>query len=395
MADEMGELLAEQLSGEVVEQVDQAQQTEVVDLTTSSPESPQEVSQEKTTAQNELSNTSTSENPTIDAFEKHQMDKNKSSVEAKENVDRSLNNESSNQPKQEGKPTISAEENKKNFLKFVNDQFKTDFDSIDSFNEALTNKKPSFANEQIEKMNTFVNDTGRSVVDYIKTQVVDYSKMSNEDVMRLNFKQNNPELTMDEINVLIDSKYKTDKDKHSKSDQTLGKIEMKKDVSKARKSLMEMQEKYRMPIEKNASVENEASREEWVESMSSEVNDVESITFDINDSGEQFTFSLNDDHRKGLLDSNSNLNNFFDQYVGDDGNWNFDKLNTDMFVLRNFQDIIRSVANQYRSKGTEQVVRDIKNPSFNNEPRQNSGNNKSILEELDDHMNGTGSMWNR
>jgi len=306
-----------------------------------------------------------------------------------------LNNESSNQPKQEGKPTISAEENKKNFLKFVNDQFKTDFDSIDSFSEALTNKKPSFANEQIEKMNTFVSETGRSIVDYIKTQAVDYSKMSNEDVMRLTFKQNNPELTMDEINVLIDSKYKTDKDKHSKSDQTLGKIEMKKDVSKARKALMEMQEKYRMPVEKNASVENEASRAEWVESMSSEVNDVESITFDINDSGEQFTFSLTDDHRKGLLDSNSNLNNFFDQYVEDDGNWNFDKLNTDMFVLRNFQDIIRSVANQYRSKGTEQVVRDIKNPSFNNEPRQNSGNNKSILEELDDHMNGTGSMWNR
>ena len=395
MADEMGELIAEQLSGEVVEQVDQAQQTEVVDLTTSSPESPQEVSQEKATAQNELSNTSTSENPTVDAFEKHQMDKNKPSVEAKENVDRSLNNESSNQPKQEGKPTISAEENKKNFLKFVNDQFKTDFDSIDSFSEALTNKKPSFANEQIEKMNTFVSETGRSIVDYIKTQAVDYSKMSNEDVMRLTFKQNNPELTMDEINVLIDSKYKTDKDKHSKSDQTLGKIEMKKDVSKARKALMEMQEKYRMPIEKNASVENEASRAEWVESMSSEVNEVESITFDINDSGEQFTFSLTDDHRKGLLDSNSNLNNFFDQYVEKDGNWNFDKLNTDMFVLRKFQDIIRSVANQYRSKGTEQVVRDIKNPSFNNEPRQNSGNNKSILEELDDHMNGTGSMWNR
>ena len=71
-----------------------------------------------------------------------------------------------------------------------------------------------------------------------------------------------------------------------------------------------------------------------------------------------------------------------------EGDWKFDKLNTDMFVLSNIQDIIRSVANQYKSKGTEQVVRDIKNPSFNNEPRQASGNKKSVIQELDDIING-------
>ena len=62
--------------------------------------------------------------------------------------------------------------------------------------------------------------------------------------------------------------------------------------------------------------------------------------------------------------------------------------------MRNFQDIIRSVANQYRSKGTEQVVRDIKNPSFNNEPRQKEQQGKDILDQLDEQMNGRRSMWN-
>ena len=128
--------------------------------------------------------------------------------------------------------------------------------------------------------------------------------------------------------------------------------------------------------------------------MSSEVDEVESITFDINDSGEEFTFALSDDHRKDLVDANSNLSDFFNQYINEDGNWDFDRLNTDMFVLRNFQDIIRSVANQYRSKGTEQVVRDIKNPSFNNEPRQKEQQGKDILDQLDEQMNGRRSMWN-
>ena len=128
--------------------------------------------------------------------------------------------------------------------------------------------------------------------------------------------------------------------------------------------------------------------------MSSEVDEVESITFDINDSGDEFTFGLSDDHRKDLVDANSNLSDFFNQYINEDGNWDFDRLNTDMFVLRNFQDIIRSVANQYRSKGTEQVVRDIKNPSFNNEPRQKEQQGKDILDQLDEQMNGRRSMWN-
>jgi|8_EtaG_2_1085327.scaffolds.fasta_scaffold03056_3 hypothetical protein len=404
MADEMGAIFAEQLGGEVVPSDNSAQESMVVDLSTPEPaaetptsnEAPassevKEVTTTEAPKENKSNETSTRSsthtNPEVDSFEKNMQNKGEGSND--NNNNRSLNNESSDQPKQEVKSTVSAEENRQNFIKYVNDQFKTDFDSIDSFNDALNSKKPSFANEQIEKMNTFVNDTGRSVVDYIRTQIVDYSKMSNEDVMKLSIKQNNPELTTEEVNVLIDSKYKIDKDKHSKSDQTLGKIEMKKDVSKARKALLEMQEKYRMPVEnKDTSAEDQASRDEWVKNMSSEVGDVDSITFDVNDSGEQFTFSLTDDHRKGLVDANSNLNNFFDQYVGEDGNWNFDKLNTDMFVLRNFQDIIRSVANQYKSKGTEQVVKDIKNPSFNNEPRQTSGNKKSVMQELDDIIHG-------
>ena len=377
MADEMGDLIAEQLSGNVVEEQPKELQKEVVDLTGGSEPQPETTTESKT-------------DETVEAPKE-------APTESQDNVDRSLNNESSNQSQKE---VVDAEEvnekNKKEFLRFINEQFKQEFDSIDSFSKALSSKKTSFANEQIEKMNNFISETGRSMADYIRTQAVDYSKMSNEDVMRLTLKQENPELTLDEVNVLIDSKYKLGKDKYSEAEKTLGKIELKKDVANARKNLIEMQEKYRMPVENNDnSPEQESAQKEWVNSMQSEVNEVESITFDINDSGEQFTFSLTDEHRKDLMDANSNLNSFFDQYIGEDGNWNFDKLNTDMFVLSNFQDIIRSVANQYRSKGTEQVVRDIKNPSFNNEPRHNTEQKKDVLDELDDQMNGTGSMWIR
>ena len=381
MADEMGEIFAEQLGGEVVSDNAQEKMTQptVVDLTT-----PEPVQESKPTQE-------TVESSTTETLKE-------APVESQNNVDRSLNTESNEQSQQEDVSQNSAEGNRQEFLKFVNDQFSTSFDSIDSFKDAVSKQeKTSFANEQIEKMNTFVSETGRTIGDYIRTQTVDYSKMSNEDVMRISLKQNNPDLTMDEVNVLVESKYKTNKDKNSEADQTLGKIELKKDVSQARKDLINTQEKYRMPVnnEGNNTEQAESIRKNWVESMSNEASDVESISFNINDSGEEFTYALTEEHRNSLVESNSQLNNYFDKYVNEEGGWNFDKLNTDMIVLNNFEDIIRSVANQYRSKGTEQVVKDIKNPSFNNDNRVATNQDKSILDQLDDQMNGTGSMWNR
>lgn len=381
MADEMGEIFAEQLGGEVVSDNAQEKMTQptVVDLTT-----PEPVQESKPTQE-------TVESSTTETLKE-------APVESQNNVDRSLNTESNEQSQQEDVSQNSAEGNRQEFLKFVNDQFSTSFDSIDSFKDAVSQQeKTSFANEQIEKMNTFVSETGRTIGDYIRTQTIDYSKMSNEDVMRISLKQNNPDLTMDEVNVLVESKYKTNKDKNSEADQTLGKIELKKDVSQARKDLINTQEKYRMPVnnEGNNTEQAESIRKNWVESMSNEASDVESISFNINDSGEEFTYALTEEHRNSLVESNSQLNNYFDKYVNEEGGWNFDKLNTDMIVLNNFEDIIRSVANQYRSKGTEQVVKDIKNPSFNNDNRVATNQDKSILDQLDDQINGIGSMWNR
>ena len=382
MKDKMGEIFAEQFGGEVVPNDNSAQEAMVVDLTTPSSE-PAEQSQTETPVENESSENSTTE-PVKEEAPAETV------VETHDTNNRSLNNESNDQSSSEDEIRDNLDKTRKEFLRFVNDQFETSFDSMDSLKTTLRGQKTSFANDQIEKMNTFVNETGRTIADYIRTQAIDYSKMSNEDVMRLSMKQNNPELTMDEVNVLMESKYKLSKDKNSEADQTLGKIEMKKDVSKARKELIDIQNKYKMPIEeKGMSAEQEESiRSEWVENMSKEVDDVESITFDINDNGEQFTFELNEGHRNDLMESNSNLNGYFDRYVDDEGGWDFDKLNMDMIILNNFQDIVRSVANQYRSKGTEQVVRDIKNPSFNNEARQATGNEKSVQQTIEDIIFG-------
>ena len=386
MSDEMGEIIAEQLGGDVVSN-DNSQAAEVVDLTTPEPTpTPETASEQPVEATQETPQQIQQEAP-VQTENPVQQDN-----------DRSLNTESNNQPVQEKVQQPDASEINEGFVAYMNEQFGTEFKSVDDAKSALSPKELNFANEQIAQMNKFVGETGRSIVDYLRTQTIDYTKMPNEDVMKVYMKQNNPDLTTEEVNLLITSKYKLGDKNGNETERKLGQIELKRDVINARKELLNLQEQYRMPQQNKGMSNEEANeiRENWLNNMKTEVNDVESLSFEINDKGDVFDFQLNNQHKESLVQSNSNLNNFFDRYVNKTGDWNFDKLNIDMFVLDNFQDIIRSVASQYRSKGTEQVIKDIKNPSFNNEPRSNTSSNKSIIEQLDDQIHGgTGSLWNR
>ena len=110
---------------------------------------------------------------------------------------------------------------------------------------------------------------------------------------------------------------------------------------------------------------SDADRGEWLSTMENEVNDLEGLSFSMNDQGEEFTYNLDDEARQEIKSYNSDLENFFDKYVNESGDWNFDALNTDMYILNNIDKIVRGVANQYRSKGDRKnVINEIKNPSF-------------------------------
>lgn len=118
--------------------------------------------------------------------------------------------------------------------------------------KTLSPRELNFANEQIAQMNKFVSETGRSVIEYLQTQAIDYNKISNEDVMKVYMKQNNPDLTTEEVNLLITSKYKLGDKGGNEAEKKLGQIELKRDVANARKDLTNMQEQYRMPVKMKA-----------------------------------------------------------------------------------------------------------------------------------------------
>jgi len=257
----------------------------------------------------------------------------------------------------------------------------TSYDDFDATSEVTESN--DFASEQLQVINDYVRDTGRSVQDYLNTQTVDLTDVSDGAVMKEYLRVENPSLTEAELSDYIAATYKTDSEEYTTRDTNAGKVQLTKDARTARDYFNKIKEDYAMPTEAGADPGmSEAERGEWLSQMEGEVNDLEGLSFSMNDQGEEFTYNLDDDARQEIKSYNSDLENFFDKYVSEGGDWNFDALNTDMYILNNIDKIVRGVANQYRSKGTESVINEIKNPSFVQDKQGTPQRQESTLDML-------------
>ena len=268
-------------------------------------------------------------------------------------------------------------------LQYLSEKLGRDITSFDDFdNREYETESNDFASEQLRVINDYVRNTGRTVQDYLNTQTVDLSDVSDDAVLKEYLRLDNPDLTEAELNDYMTATYKMDKEEYSTRDMNAGKVQLKNDARAAREYFNEIKQEYAMPDESFDTGVSEEERGEWLGQMESEVDDLEGLSFEMNDQGEEFVYNLDDEARNEIKNYNSNLENFFDKYVDQNGDWDFDALNTDMYILNNVDKIIRGVANQYRSKGTESVINEIKNPSFTQDKQAAPQRQESTLDML-------------
>jgi len=290
-------------------------------------------------------------------------------------------------------------------LSTLNETYGTDYDNLDELLDDLEAEKNDvgFANEQVEELNRFVSETGRSPQDFFKTQSQNYDEMSDSNVIKEYLSLENPELTQKEIDLFFDSTYKLDENKYNSEETELGKVHLKRDVSKAKQELKELQQEYWSP-EKNEDgyseeefqqmqQEQDQARETFYNDMDKELDDIDSLTFEINENGESFNYQLTEEDKQVVGEAISNLDDFFDPYMDEDGNIDKESLALDIMAMKLQGKIIKSVASQYRSKGSEQVLKDIKNPSF--EPAKVTDNKEgnSIGDQIGKQIFGDSTLW--
>ena len=219
----------------------------------------------------------------------------------------------------------------------------------------LSSPQQDALDERIEAISRFVDETGRNPEDWFAYQRLDTSEMDDLTAIRVDLATEYPSLTSEEINTLVNSKYKLDPDLHSEEEVRMSKLQMKIDADDARNAIETIREEYMAPEYEESDDADDIFDEAWIQDMVLEVDAMTGLEFDLGND-KTFTFGLNDEYKSQLMESNARLDEYFDPYVREDGSWDYDMLSSHRAVIDNIDMIVSSAYRQGMSDGQRGIV---------------------------------------
>lgn len=235
--------------------------------------------------------------------------------------------------------------------------------SIESFDDLSPDQsQQGFMNEGVEAIARFVQETGRSPQDWFAYQSLDPQKMDDMTAVRVKLATEHPNLSAQEVNLLMKSKYNVDDSLATDEEISIAKLNLKIEADAARRNIEDIRQKYLAPQQSQDQAFESFIDDQWIQDMSSEVDALQALEFDVAD-GKTFQFSLDADYKDQLKDKQANLDTFFDRFVNDDGGWNYDELSSMFAVRDNIDKIVSSAYRQGMSDGQRNVVTQAANIS--------------------------------
>ena len=213
--------------------------------------------------------------------------------------------------------------------------------------------------ERISVIADFVEKTGRDPRDWFVYQSMNPSEMDDMTAIQIQMSTDYPNLSSQEVNMLVSSKYKTDPDLHSEEEVQLSRLQMKIDAENARKGIDEMRLQYQSPLQEQSEQESLID-DNWISNMRNDLAAMEGIEFDLGN-GNNFTFGMDANYKNQLAEKNTRLDEFFDPYVREDGSWDYDMLNMHRAVIDNVDKIVQSVYRQGMADAQRSVVQNAAN----------------------------------
>ena len=273
-------------------------------------------------------------------------------------------------------------------LRYVSEKLGREVTDYDSIVQAFQST-PAEIDERVAAINDFVLKTGRSPEDWYKYQQLNPSEMDDMTAVRNQMVIEHGNLTPEEVSLLMSNKYKLDEERHDENDIQMSKLQLKLDAEKARQSISDLRDDYQLPIKEGAGEVQSPITEQWVNTMTNEVKEFDGLVFDLPNG--EFTFGVDDNYRKSLISKNTQIENYFDDYIHDSGDWNFEKLNAHRALVDNIDSIVNSVYRQGLSDGQRNVVEKAANVT-NQSPQANpsqGGNN--VADQLRAALGGRGT----
>ena len=237
--------------------------------------------------------------------------------------------------------------------------------------------------ENIEKLVTFMEDTGGTVEDYVRLNA-DYSSVDDKTLLKEYYKKTKPYLESDDVSLLLED-YDYDEDIDEERDIRKKKIAFKEEVAKAKNFLEETKSKYYDEIKLRPGVTQEQQKamdffnryNEDQETATRQHEDFKSQTnnyfnnefkgFEFDVSGKKFRYGVQDPSK--VAEDQSNINNFVGKFLNKEGKVTDTKgYHKALFMASNADTIINHFYEQGKSDATKDIIGKSKNLST--QPRQ-------------------------
>jgi len=236
---------------------------------------------------------------------------------------------------------------------------------ITNFDDLTPQQQERELDGRVEAIARFVEETGRDPQDWFRYQQLDASEMDDLTAVKLQMISDYQDLSSEELDTLLNSKYKLDPNLHTEDEVKLSQLQLKMDAKAAKDKIANLRESYKAPVRTEADVDSSSPfDDQWISSMRKDLDALEAVEFELGD-GNKFTFGLTDEYKGQLAEKNTRLDEFFDPYVQGDGSWDYDKLNMHRSVIDNIETIVQSVYKQGMADGQRGIVDRAANVSTN------------------------------
>lgn len=255
---------------------------------------------------------------------------------------------------------LSLEELDSYIVNYMSEKLGVDGMNLETIENVLRSEpqEPQLeVDERIKPILDFVEKTGRSPEDWFRYQQLNPSEMDDLSAVRLSLQTEYPDLTGTEVQRLLNNKYKLDPDRFDQEEIADAQLQLKIDATRARKDISSLRDSFILPAERSSAQEEIGSPfdDAWFSSMRRETEAFDNLEFDL-PNGASWKYGVNDNYKQQLINKNSRLEEFFDQYVGNDGSWDYDKLNAHRTLIDNIDEIVSSVYKQGLGEGLKRIV---------------------------------------
>ena len=238
--------------------------------------------------------------------------------------------------------------------------------------------------ENIEKLVSFMEETGGTVEDYVRLNA-DYTNVDNNTLLKEYYKKTRPHLDAEEIQFLMEDNFSYDEELDDERDVRKRKLAFKEEVAKAKDYLETIKCKYYEEIKLRPGVTKEQkkamdffNRYNEEQSMAAQQHekfkaDTQKLFsddfkgFDINVGEKKFRYGIQNVER--VAENQSNINNLIKKFLNDNGEVVDTKgYHKAMYAAENIDKIAAHFYEQGKSDAVKEVVTNSKNPSTT--PRQ-------------------------